>query len=51
MFSLAIKWGDARTNPVKEVDFLEEPQDEPDFFPKKKLRDFFKMPANIFNQF
>ena len=25
MFSLAIKWGDAKINPVKEVDFLEEP--------------------------
>jgi site-specific recombinase XerD len=25
MFSLAIKWGDARKNPVKDVDFLEEP--------------------------
>ena len=25
MFSLAIKWGDAKFNPVKEIDFLEEP--------------------------
>jgi len=25
MFSLAIKWGEAKRNPVKEVDFLEEP--------------------------
>lgn len=25
MFNLAIKWGDARINPVKEVDMLEEP--------------------------
>ncbi|MBN1684839.1 MAG: site-specific integrase, partial [Gammaproteobacteria bacterium] len=25
MYSLAIKWGDAKTNPVKDVDFLEEP--------------------------
>jgi integrase len=25
MFSLAIKWGDAKFNPVKDVDFLEEP--------------------------
>ena len=25
MFSLAIKWGDAKLNPVKEVDFLKEP--------------------------
>jgi site-specific recombinase XerD len=25
MFSLAIKWGDAKYNPVKDIDFLEEP--------------------------
>ena len=33
MYSLAIKWGDATINPVKEVDFLEEPPGRTRLFP------------------
>lgn len=31
MFNLAIKWGDAKRNPVSDVDFLEEPPGRSNF--------------------
>ena len=38
MFSLAIKWEDAQFNPVKEVDFLEEPPGRTKFLSEDKAR-------------
>ena len=38
MYSLAIKWGDANKNPVKEVDFLEEPSGRTRFLSEKECQ-------------
>ena len=38
MFSLAIKWGEANINPVKEVDFLEEPPGRTRFLSEDEAR-------------
>lgn len=38
MYSLAIKWGEAKKNPVKDVDFLEEPPGRTRFLSERECR-------------
>lgn len=45
MYNLAIKWGDARRNPVVDVDFLEEPPGRTRFLSKEEAQELIRCAA------
>ena len=46
MFSLAIKWGNARTNPVKEIDLLEEPPGRTRFLSEEEAKNLITVASD-----